>query len=103
MKNSLYIGNDVAVATGYDSLYACRIAAILDVVATQQMGSRHHDSAQLMQSQHAEPPLAAAFEDEHHHIASSDTETLEVGSGTIGVFLQVAEGEQTFLAVFVGP
>ena len=61
------------------------------------------DRAQLVQRQNREPELVAALEDQHHHIALSDAEALEIRGRAVAFALDVGKGEPDFGALVVGP
>ena len=56
-----------------------------------------------MQCDNREPEFVTAFQDQHHHIAMSDSQRLEIGSRLIGVFLQIGKGEINMFALVVCP
>ena len=86
-----------------DGLDPGRIAAVDNVLFGQQVGRRDHHRAQLVQRQNREPELVAALEDQHHHIALSDAEALEIRGRAVAFALDVGKGEPDFGALVVGP
>ena len=81
------IGYDLFTRTNNHFDIGC-ITTIDDVLLSQQMSRRNSYCTQLVQSDDAEPKLDTAFQNKHHHIALTDTQALEIGSRSIGLFLQ---------------
>ena len=59
--------------------------------------------AQFVECQHADPPLEASFEDEHHHVSVPDAEAVQIGCGAVRLFLQLSESEPPLGAVLAYP
>ena len=93
----------VIIAAADDSLYACCIVAVNDVVLGKHVGGRDGYGAQLVETEHGKPPLVVTLQNQHHLIIVTDTETLEVSSSLVALLLQVLVCETDFLATFTCP
>ena len=67
------------------------------------MGGGNGHGPQLVECQHGNPPLEAALQDEHDHVAAADAELLQVGSSLVAALLHVGKGESDLCPMFVGP
>ena len=86
-----------------DGLDPGHVAAIDDVLFGQQVSRGDRHRTQLVQRQNREPELVAALEYQHHHIALSDAEALEIRGRAVAFALDVGKGELDFGALVVGP
>ena len=67
------------------------------------MGGGNGHGTQLVQGEHGDPPLQTALQNEHHHIAMTDAQLLQVDCCLVAALLQVGESQANFLAFVVGP
>ena len=93
----------VIIAAADDSLHACCIVAVNDVVLGKHVGGRDGYSAQLVETEHGKPPLIVTLQNQHHLIIVTDTETLEVSSSLVALLLQVLVCKTDFFATFTCP
>ena len=93
----------VIIAAADDSLHACCIVAVNDVVLGKHVGSRDGYGAQLVETEHGKPPLIVTLQNQHHLIIVTDTETLEVSGSLVALLLQVLVCETDFLTSFACP
>ena len=93
----------VIIAAADDCLHACCIVAVNDVVLGKHVGGWDGYGAQLVETEHGEPPLIMTLQYEHHLIIVTDTETLEVSSSLVALLLQVLVCETDFLTSFACP
>ena len=98
-----YLAGDVLVVGADDGLDAGPLVAVYDVVLGEHVGGGYGHGAQLVEGEHAEPPLVVPLEDEHHLVAMAYAEALEVGGGAVGLVFQLREGGSHFLAPLAGP
>ena len=97
------VAQDGDIATRDDSLDACLVTAVDDVLVGEQVSGRNGNRTNLMESSHGDPPCQATLEDEHHAVATLDAERQEVGSTLVGRFLVLAVGEVLDIPTVVGP
>ena len=98
-----YLAGDVLVVGADDGLDAGPLVAVYDVVLGEHVGGGYGHGAQLVEGEHAEPPLVVPLEDEHHLVAMAYAEALEVGGGAVGLVFQLREGGSHLLAPLAGP
>ena len=67
------------------------------------MSRRNHDRPQLVQGEDRKPEFVSPFENQHHHVALSDAETLEIGGRAVGLPLHVGERELNLRTLIVRP
>ena len=96
------VGDDRLAGTYYH-LDVGSVATVHDIFLCQQVGGGDNDGAQLVQGHDAEPEFIAAFQNEHHHVAVSDAEALEIAGRHVGVTLHVGKGKLAVFAFIVGP
>ena len=63
------------------------IATINDVFLCKQVSRRNCYCTQFMQSDDREPKFNTTLQNQHHHVAMANAETLKIRSGSIGLFL----------------
>ena len=93
----------VIIAAADDSLHACCIVAVNDVVLGKHVGGRDGYGAQLVETEHGKPPLIVTLQNQHHLIIVTDAETLEVSSSLVALLLQVLVCKTDFFATFTCP
>ena len=93
----------VIIAAADNRLHACCIVAVNDVVLGKHVGGRDGYGAQLVETEHGEPPLIVTLQNEHHLIIVTDAETLEVSSSLVALLLQVLVCKTDFFATFTCP
>ena len=69
----------------------------------RQVSRRNHDRPQLVQGEDRKPEFVSPFENQHHHVALSDAETLEIGGRAVGLPLHVGERELNLRTLIVRP
>ena len=62
----------VIIAAADDSLHACCIVAVNDVVLGKHVGSRDGYGTQLVETEHGKPPLIVTLQNQHHLIIVTD-------------------------------
>ena len=77
------------------------VAAEDDVLAREQMGGRNGDGADLVQGRHRDPPFQAALEDQHHAVAPTDADGVEIRGHFVGEHLVFSVGEMALVSVVV--
>ena len=92
------VGN-ITISGTEDGLDVAGLEAVGEVLFQKLIGGGDGHGAQLVQSQHGEPVLVVALQDQHHTVAPLDTHGLEVVGGSCGFSLQILEGEPTLGAV----
>ena len=100
---ALQLRKNIVFAHTYDGLNAGAIVAINNVVGGEHVGGGNGHSAYLAQGQHGNPPFVLTFKDEHHHVATANTQLLEVRSSAIALSFQLCEGENVFSAFVASP
>ena len=93
----------VIIAAADDSLHACCIVAVNDVVLGKHVGSRDGNGAQLVETEHGKPPLIVTLQNQHYLIIVTDAETLEVSGSLVALLFQVLVCETDFLTSFACP
>ena len=93
----------VIIAAADDSLHACCIVAVNDVVLGKHVGGRDGYGTQLVETEHGKPPLIVTLQNQHHLIIVTDTETLEVSGSLVALLLQVLVCKTDFFATFTCP
>ena len=99
----LYLAEHILLAYADDGFHAGALVAIDNVVLGQHVCGGYDHGAELVESEHRDPPLVAALEDEHHHVAMSDAELSEIGCGLVALALQVGKRREHLGALVVGP
>ena len=79
------------------------LAAVNDIFLSQQVGSRNHYCPYLVKGNDREPEFITAFQNQHHLVAMSDTQTLEVRSRHIGIFFQISISKLNMFSFIVCP
>ena len=78
---------DDSFTGSYDHFDIGSVAAIDNIFFGQQVGGRNDGCSQFVKGDGAIPELITAFQNQHHHVPTTDTQTLEVRSGHICVTL----------------
>lgn len=98
-----HVVGDHPFARRDDRLDSGRVAPVHDVFLGQQVSRRNHDRPQLVQGEDRKPEFVSPFENQHHHVALSDAETLEIGGRAVGLPLHVGERELNLRTLIVCP
>ena len=99
----LYLLHYVVLAHADNTFDARALHTILDVMRGEHVRGGDGHGAQLVEGKHAKPKLATALQDEHHHVAASHAERLEIGGRAVRYFFQLGKGEASALALVVCP
>ena len=76
---------DNSFAGGYDHFNIGSVATIDNILFGQQVSGGNDGCSQFVESDGAVPELITAFQDQHHHVATTDTQTLEVRSSHVRI------------------
>ena len=98
-----HVVGDHPFARRDDRLDSGRVAPVHGVFLGQQVSRRNHDRPQLVQGEDRKPEFVSPFENQHHHVALSDAETLEIGGRAVGFTLHVGKGELDLAAPVIRP
>ncbi len=69
LLGKVHLMSNVAVARTYDSLYACRLEAVCEVMLHQLICSRDNYCTYLVESKYGEPELIVSLEHQHNSVA----------------------------------
>ena len=72
----LNLADDIVIVGTDDSLHRGALITIDIVVLSQHVGSRNHDSTNLTQGQHDNPPLIVSFQNQHYRVILSNAQRL---------------------------
>ena len=67
-----YLIGDIFLTHADNAFYRGSVVAVDDVFLGEHMGGGNGDGANLAEGEHRNPPLEAALQDEHHHVAMAD-------------------------------
>jgi len=79
------------------------IVAINNVVGGEHVCCWNGNSTQFAKCQHGNPPFVLTFKDEHHHVATTNTQLLEIRSSAIAFPFKVGKRENTFSSFIASP
>ena len=79
------------------------ICPIDNIFLRQQVSRGNYDGTQLMQRDDGEPELVPPLQNQHHHVAASDAERLEISCRPVGPLLHVGKREVDMFAVVISP
>ena len=99
----LYLPENIRLAHANDGLHGSRIVAINNVVTGKHVCCGNRNCTQFVQGKHRNPPLEATLLDEHHHVATLDTQASQVGSGLVAHPLKVIKGQLSLYPFIVCP
>lgn len=96
------VGNDRFAGADYH-FDVGGIATVNDVLLRQQVRGGDNYGTELVQRNNAVPELETALQYQHHHVAMTDAEALEIRGGHVGIAFHVGEAELPVLFFIVGP
>ena len=102
-ERGMYLCGHVVIVHADDGLDACPVVAIHDVVGGKHVGGGYGHGSYLAQRQHGEPPLVVALEYQHHHVAPSYAQALQITRCLVGLLLELGKGKSFLFTPLAGP